>query len=1401
MWNIIKSIFRYSLKHKVSLITLTFLTFLSTSIFGSLITLSSNLTNAYDKLVTEGKLNNLSIHELYSTTVESQPNLKGDAAKAENKRLFLNELDATIGKDNYRRFNSIDFNTTNSGFAYKIVQNDPNYTIDKLVIYEGSDTLDVTYDFASIIQDALWSDDSPKAARARWMLIFFGSRATWTDTSVHNAMIAAYNAIKNNPNADPATAGVVSTTASDYLRSWTDPTNSSYSPLINKQYRIAFNITSDLVPKTGIFDNFSSYSSVVPSYILEKHNLQILPDNYMSEYREMTNTNSSTTNKKFDNWMKGVPSNYKIKIDNLEYLVIGSGLAPSFMYPVYSFDKAIPNTGTEIFLFTNGGGFQLAYDSNRSSPIDDYLIGLVADLTPEKLNQINAIAAKYMAWPSNIKAAYFADDTNNRLAPAPIRVSFLPSLVNMQIGLSNGLSLFIGVLTSIVFIFSIRKFIEDNQDSLAILRANGVKKRTIVGATTIFGIFPSFIGGILGYIFTQFTQVPFISLYSQYWVVPTAITAFNPLLFFGLMLVPFAIMAVISVVFSWIILRKNASKLMSENGKFKITPTGKFVGILFAKADIITRFRASIAFSSLPKLLAITTLFTLVASALTFATAITNKFNEAKDATFASKNYNFSLDLNTPTVQGGQYLPIKHENLGKAVIDKNNILLNYNSGITDNGSIIASNSNNDYTRLKFYDLPQMNFYDTNGKLNDKFVESMTPLNPNSNVNELGTLPGVHFPSFNDSNFQKFDALYLKNRTQSPFTVDLSVGLLNITTNPWDIARSLAPPNVTINADKLTHQLWTQIVNDDEVYYKKGNGYIDTFINPAIPARNQIKKVDYEDKAFNSIFIQKNFNFLEYMAVQPTIIDPTNYNNIYKNSTTIDGQEIYKEGWYQINKSKLATTNLNKNFLVLSSHIYNSPKYRDNIFYNTYNSVATENGDETYTRIAADLMANNKIETISIRGIKPNTKFIDLINLNNERVNDKLLLVNGIEQMHENNIHEIYNDKDFNVPQNYKVVINESAAYLYKLQIGSKITIDPTDEATRFNPKNENNTNIQNFDKYNNRLFEFEVVDIISTYQYPEFYINQRIANHINAMDYKTILDTAYINEYTYDPNKHHDVGITPIQIDPFNGIFSLSQSPKAISNANSLYSASGLYPGVDKFSFSSQIKSIIDSALGVGDISSLINMTQYKYMSKLQLARTMGFTDENGEVNMPAFDAAYVTGGIKTEQLYNDLIAIYGVNPLLSTIYNVEFVNMYVQLFDNLSVFVESILGLVLAILFTISILSVMFLSIEFISSAISVIAILKVLGFYDNANAFAFLSMFFPATIIATAASVPISMLLISVMQSFIYGFGSILLPMAYQWWYFIVPLVLFFAILGFTIAATIILLKKQDITKAITR
>ena len=158
----VKMLFRYSFKNKVSLVALSIFNMLSVLIFACLMLLSQNLQHAYNNLVENGNLNNGLVHELYKTTVDNDdPNttidessLTGDEAKEENKRQFLNELNEIIGSQNYRRFKSLDYNASTSGIIYKIIESDVDYTINKVVMYSGHNVIKLKYNFTDIINQA-----------------------------------------------------------------------------------------------------------------------------------------------------------------------------------------------------------------------------------------------------------------------------------------------------------------------------------------------------------------------------------------------------------------------------------------------------------------------------------------------------------------------------------------------------------------------------------------------------------------------------------------------------------------------------------------------------------------------------------------------------------------------------------------------------------------------------------------------------------------------------------------------------------------------------------------------------------------------------------------------------------------------------------------------------------------------------------------------------------------------------------------------------------------------------------------------------------------------------------------------------------------------------------------------
>ncbi len=249
----------------------------------ALMMLSENLQSSYDYLVDNGNLSNGVVHELYSTTVkqddsttsEDETTLTGIEAEQYNKTHFQEDLSKLIGKENWRRFRAIDYTGTNSGYAYKVIENDVDYTINKVVMYGGHDTLRPEYDFSKILHEADWQDDSESAIKARQLLTFIISRANITSKEAAQQFNQAVEQIAANQAQDPAKLpkGKFKYVV-NVLEAGLDESSPNYVGFRDKGYRLSFSYTrADTLGFLDVMafnvDNPSAYSLVVPQYVLE----------------------------------------------------------------------------------------------------------------------------------------------------------------------------------------------------------------------------------------------------------------------------------------------------------------------------------------------------------------------------------------------------------------------------------------------------------------------------------------------------------------------------------------------------------------------------------------------------------------------------------------------------------------------------------------------------------------------------------------------------------------------------------------------------------------------------------------------------------------------------------------------------------------------------------------------------------------------------------------------------------------------------------------------------------------------------------------------------------------------------------------------------------------------------
>ena len=184
---------------------------------------------------------------------------------------------------------------------------------------------------------------------------------------------------------------------------------------------------------------------------MEENNLHTMSnDMYANEqsYKDYVESNPGITDQKqrfigwlnslkypeIDNWFSSVQNKYAFKDKVIKpgggtpYIIIGSGITPDFVYPIVSITRSTPNPKSACIFFANDSGYSRIFDGFRSNETENYLVGTFNKGVNKNrtLNKINNFAHNVMIYPSNVDAAYMADDVSNTLNAAAFRVVFIP---------------------------------------------------------------------------------------------------------------------------------------------------------------------------------------------------------------------------------------------------------------------------------------------------------------------------------------------------------------------------------------------------------------------------------------------------------------------------------------------------------------------------------------------------------------------------------------------------------------------------------------------------------------------------------------------------------------------------------------------------------------------------------------------------------------------------------------------------------------------------------------------------------------------------------------------------------------------------------------------------------------
>ena len=194
-------------------------------------------------------------------------------------------------------------------------------------------------------------------------------------------------------------------------------------------------------------------------------------------------------------FIASLPDKYKVRINSIEYLIIGVDSTADYLYPVINEENLQVDTKTQALLYVNQKGFDRIHSAYPTFAIKEYVLlkaptdakgrylyGKSPKELQKKLNNfISSITA------SSIKKTYLRDETDYLNPERVIRVVTVRKIVDTIRNVTIYSVLLLIILVSFIVFFIIKRYIEARNKVIGILRAQGYTTGEIALSFCAFG--------------------------------------------------------------------------------------------------------------------------------------------------------------------------------------------------------------------------------------------------------------------------------------------------------------------------------------------------------------------------------------------------------------------------------------------------------------------------------------------------------------------------------------------------------------------------------------------------------------------------------------------------------------------------------------------------------------------------------------------------------------------------------------------------------------------------------------------------------------------------------------------------------------------------------------------------
>lgn len=405
-----------------------------------------------------------------------------------------------------------------------------------------------------------------------------------------------------------------------------------------------------------------------------------------------------------ERFIKSLPDKYKVKINSIEYLIIGEETTVDYLYPVTNEENLQVDTKNQALLYVNQKGFDRMRSAYPTFALKEYVLtkapsqkGKFGKTIYEKGKSPTELRDKFNKFVSSItgsntKKAYLNNETDPINPERMIRVITVRKIVDTIRNATIYLITLLIVLIAFIVYFIIKRYIEARNKVIGILRAQGYKTTEIALSFCAFGWIPTGVGCLFGYIVGLLLQKPTMNIFSSYWTLQNVAIPFHWFTMLITIIIPLIAVSALIFIITQISVKRKAIELMSGLVEVSIGNVSQKISSIFRRATIKFKYILAMAINNFWKLISLMLAFSTTSLISMFFMSSNNTFNKSISQTYQHRNYRYKLDLESPTTEGGPYIPYNRNDIERYLYVPNDLA---------GGSSTTSGSQLDYANPNF----------------------------------------------------------------------------------------------------------------------------------------------------------------------------------------------------------------------------------------------------------------------------------------------------------------------------------------------------------------------------------------------------------------------------------------------------------------------------------------------------------------------------------------------------------------------------------------------------------------------------------------------------------------------------------------------------------------------------